>query len=346
MINFPQIALLFLLLLIVTASTVKAEIFVHSVNGKPTLSMDGYFENAPIEVGMLIHPSMNVNVSHLHQFRVHCGEPGEPVNIINTRQISALCQHKHSPTTIRSDGDENYPIIISPRKRTVLALDQIEWGHRNAAKYQLTLRDFGLGGKTHVHEIIKPEDGNSSYNIQHYSLNKSQRSNLKRGQKYIIEITNVTTGESSKSDPGFSGVIQLATKSDASDIENNLKIIKQSLHSDALETYFSAIHLRNQAYYADSTRALSQTITSVDPLHRHYLQVKNAQSEGVPLNYLAKKWMDLLAAAVKKENAATAALACIEIRTAYPDLSTTWREFLNQYKNLASFKHYCNLTDL
>jgi hypothetical protein len=113
-----------------------------------------------------------------------------------------------------------------------------------------------------------------------------------------------------------------------------------------LKDYFAAIYLRNQNYYADSTEALNKAYTSVNPVYLGYLRIKNAQSEGVVINYLFRKWFDLFAEAVKQNKAPTAALACVEMRANYSDLSPYWHNFLDKFKNRDKFKQYCNLTDL
>lgn len=336
----------FVLLFISAVSTASAEIFVHSVNGSPTISMDGYFKDQPIEVGMYIHPLMKVQVSHLHNFRIHCGDPGEPVNVINSRQVPTLCKPKKDPDPLRSESDLNYPIIVSPRKPKVLALEQIEWGYRNASKYQLTITEFGEGGIVLVDVVISQSNGGSLYNTHVFHLSEKQKLKLKSGQKYRIVIKDISTGKSSERDPGFSGVVQLAEKSEIRRIENNLDKVKQTLDNDSLETYFSAIHLRNQKYYVNSTQLLNKTDSSVNPVFRQYLQVKNAQSEGVLINYMMKKWFELLVAAVKKDNVPMAALVCVDIRANYHRLSRLWLDFLGKYKNRETFKKYCDLTDL
>jgi len=328
------------------APNIPAEIFVHSVNGNPTLSMDGYFNNIPIEVGMFIHPSMKAQVSHSHNFRVHCGDPNEPIKIINTKQVSALCRRKRTTNVMRSESDSSYPIIISPRKPNVVALEQIEWAHSSTSMHKLTISEFGDNSKPPIEVLLNPKKRNSRYSTQYYHLSNHQKSILEHGKKYSIVIKDLNTGSSSEKDPGFSGVIQLVAHAEIKDINNSLKKVTQTLNNETLDRYFSAIHLRNQEYYADSTRMLSKANASLNPLHLHYLQVKNAQLEGVQTNYLTKKWMDLLVAAVKKENTVTAALACMEIRSGYGDLPTYWHDFLGKYKNHDKFRQYCDLSDL
>ena len=345
-VSYFFLRLMFLLFGIV--STAMSEMYVYSVNGNPTVSMDGYFKDVPIEVGMFIHPLMKVQVSHAHNFRVHCGDAGGPVHIVKSAKlVQVLCKHKKPLGTLRSEVNSSYPIIVSPRKPKVLALNQIEWGYlSNTSKYNLTIREFDSDRKVLVDVVLRPSKDSSRYSTQLYRLSEGQKSKLENGKKYSILIKDLNTGRSSERDPGFRGVVQLAEKSEIKDIENNLKKIKKTLGIASLEAYFFAIHLRNQKYYADSTQLLNEESSSVNPVYRHYLQVKNAQSEGVLINYRMRKWIELLVASVKKDNASTAALACVEIRSDYHKLSKFWLDFVGKYKNRKTFKKYCDLTDL
>lgn len=331
----------FILLLFFIIQGANAEMFVHSVKGKPTISMDNYFKGIPIELGMHIDPSIKIKADEFNYFHLHCGVKENPFKVDSSRKIIQLCKSKRKPGEPRNGVVINFPIIINIRNSKLLTLEQVEWGFHNRGKYRLTLNEFGDEEKTIVDTVIKTEIEGPYTQI--YFLKKNEKKRLRAGRKYSIVVTDLLNGTSSRRDKDFSGVVQLAIDSEITGIKKELKEVTKSFDNKSLDDFFSAIYLRKQEYYADSTQLLKKTVPTMKPIYLQYVQIKNLESQNVPEIFMIEKWMTLLLSSIETDNKYMAAQTCKKIQSLYSALPVPWKNYLNKLKNRKNFNEYCNL---
>jgi len=316
--------------------------YVTDVKKKVHASLEPHVEKHLVRVGVQLPNDTKLSFSEKSSLEVFCPYSFEIKEFSNSLNDELCPGPEKKPSKMRSDGQRDAPVLISPRNKEVLTLNTVIWGVAKPSQFRILVREFNGKDNPEVFssDIVAPIKTRDYFPIYRYELNKIINKSLEPNKVYQIIIYDQTTGKDSSSDKDFNGLVKLLSK------EEKKKRIKPfpTVFSDTdRASYMKAVVLKEQGFLSDAYLNLG-TIQGNE--YNHLVKYQESQifiEQNVPTNFTAFKLIRAIQYASKADDFLTAYMACESLEDIFFRLSDDWRKQISNFKGSHEFNKACPL---